>query len=163
MKISPPPARVDFRNPAVWLATWFGCGLMRPGPGTWGTLGAMPFGVLMLMFGGWPVLLLGILIISAAGYWAAGKYEEMAGEHDASEIVVDEVAGVWIALLPAALAPLPVALAFILFRAFDILKPWPVGWADKKLPGALGVMVDDILAGIISAVCLLGLRYAGLG
>ncbi len=157
------PPSAPFRYPAVWLATWFGCGLMRPAPGTWGTLGALPFGIIMMLFGGWPVLVVGIIAVSAAGYWAAERYEKLSGRHDASEIVIDEVAGVWIALLPAALNPLSVAFAFLLFRAFDILKPWPVGWADKKLPGALGVMADDLLAGVLSALCLIGIRYAGFG
>ena len=154
----------NFKNPAIILATWFGCGLMKPAPGTWGTLGALPFGVFMLVFGGWPALLAGVIIISAVGYWAAAKYEELSGTHDSSSIVIDEVAGMWIALLPAALNPISAALAFLLFRAFDILKPWPVGWADKKLPGALGVMADDILAGAIAAVLLYGIRhYAHIG
>jgi phosphatidylglycerophosphatase A len=155
---------VPFKTPAIILATWFGCGLMKPAPGTWGTLGALPFGVFMLVFGGWPVLLAGVVIISAIGYWAAGEYERLSGAHDSSSIVIDEVAGMWIALLPVALNPISAVLAFLLFRIFDILKPWPVGWADKKLPGALGVMADDILAGIIAAILLYGIRhYAHIG
>jgi phosphatidylglycerophosphatase A len=149
----------SFKSPAIWLATWFGCGLMRPAPGTWGTLGALPFGILMLVFGGWPVLLAASVLISLIGYWAAGKYEAASGKHDASEIVIDEVAGMWIALMAVTTAAWTVGLAFLLFRALDIAKPWPVGWADKKLPGALGVMVDDILAGMIAALIVVGVRY----
>ncbi len=158
------PPGLDFKSPPVLLATWFGCGLMKPAPGTWGTLGGLPFGIFMLALGGWPLLLAGVIAVSLAGYRAAAHYEKASGAHDSSEIVVDEVAGVWIALLPAALSPVSAGLAFILFRAFDILKPWPVGWADKKLPGALGVMMDDILAGLIAAVILYGVRrYAHIG
>ncbi len=69
-----PQQPVSFKHPAIWLATWFGCGLMRPAPGTWGTLGALPFGIFMLKFGGWPVLLAAIIIVSIVGYWAAGEY-----------------------------------------------------------------------------------------
>jgi phosphatidylglycerophosphatase A len=154
----------NFKHPAIVLATWFGCGLMKPAPGTWGTVGALPFGIFMLALGGWPVLLAGAVIVSIAGYWAAGEYERQSGTHDSSSIVIDEAAGMWIALLTAALNPVSASLAFILFRAFDILKPWPVGWADKKLPGALGVMADDILAGVIAAILLYGIRrYAHIG
>lgn len=152
---------IDFKDPSVWLATWFGCGLIRPAPGTWGTLGGMPFGIIILILGGWPVLFVASAIVFAIGLWAAKKFEEMTGEHDASAIVIDEVAGVWIALLPAAINMTHAGLAFLLFRFFDILKPWPVSWADKKLPGAMGVMLDDILAGVYAALILGGLRYYG--
>ncbi|MGH9809144.1 MAG: phosphatidylglycerophosphatase A, partial [Terriglobia bacterium] len=66
---------VSFKHPAMWLATWFGCGLMKPGPGTWGTLGALPFGIFMLVFGDWQTLLAAALIVSVIGCWAAGHYE----------------------------------------------------------------------------------------
>jgi len=154
---------LNFRDPAVWLATWFGCGLMKPAPGTWGTLGALPFGVMMLVFGGWPVLLAGIIFISWAGRRAADRMEKQMGEHDAGIIVVDEVAGMWLTLLAAKPAALSVALAFLLFRFFDIVKPWPVSWCDRKLEGATGVMADDLAAGVYAALCLLGLHYAGFG
>lgn len=155
--------RVNFKDPAIWLATWFGCGLMKPAPGTWGTLGALPFGILIMAFGGVPALIAAVIAVSAAGYWAAGRFEEQSGEHDSSAIVIDEVAGMWIALIPSALSIPYVVAAFLLFRFFDILKPWPISWADKKLPGALGVMTDDIIAGIFAALILVGARFAGLG
>jgi phosphatidylglycerophosphatase A len=153
---------VPFKNPAILVATWFGCGLMRPAPGTWGSLGALPFGILMLIFGHWPVLLAASIAATLIGLWAAGHYERLSGEHDSKQIVIDEVAGMWISLLPAAISGPQVLLAFLLFRGFDIVKPWPVGWADKKLPGAVGVMTDDIFAGIISALILFGLRWYGI-
>ena len=155
--------KLNFKDPATWLATWFGCGLARPGPGTVGTLGALPFGILMMMFGGWPVLLAATAIIFLVGLWAAGRVEKQLGEHDASLIVIDEVAGMWLTLMAAAPTPLSVLLALGLFRLFDILKPWPISWADKKLPGAAGVMVDDILAGIYAVIVLEGLSFAGIG
>lgn len=161
-EIKPEHKPVSLKDPLILIALWFGCGLMKPGPGTWGTIGALPIGILLLVFGGWPVLLLAALAISVIGYFAAKRYEEQSGVHDASQVVVDEVAGMWIALIPAALTPISVITAFILFRFFDILKPWPVGWADKNLPGATGVMTDDILAGIIAALILVGLQYAGI-
>ena len=154
---------VNFKDPAIWLATWFGCGLMRPAPGTWGTLGGLPIGVLIYAMGGWVALSIAVVLVSLVGYWAAGRFETQTGEHDNGAIVIDEVAGVWIALIPAGLSIPYVIAAFLLFRFFDILKPWPVSWADKKLPGALGVMVDDIIAGIFAALVIVGARYAGLG
>lgn len=161
--------KADKASPATWLATWFGCGLLKPAPGTWGTLGALPFGVALLYYGGWPVLALTTILCFIIGLWAARKFDAMVGGHDCSAIVIDEVVGVWIALLPALLhgsffiAGIYVLLAFLLFRFFDILKPWPVGSADKKLPGAWGVMVDDVFAGIMAAIIIAGVRIAGLG
>ena len=73
-------------------------------------------------------------------------------EDDHAWIVLDEVAGLWIALAPAALDPIMVALAFILFRVFDALKPWPISWLDRHVPGPLGIMADDVAAGLVSAV-----------
>ena len=153
--------KLDFKNPATWVATWFGCGLMRPAPGTWGTIGGLPFAILLMFLGGVPALLAGIAAVSVAGYWASKKMEAMTGDHDGSYIVVDEVAGIFIALIPAGLDPLSVLLAVIFFRFFDILKPWPVSWLDKNLPGAEGVMLDDMMAGVYAALCLIGVHYAG--
>lgn len=155
---------IDIKKPWFWLATWFGCGLARPAPGTWGTLGGLPFGIFLMMSAGPAGLAIATVIVFAAGLWAAREFEKATGEHDASAIVIDEVAGVWVTLLAASSTPLSVLLAFFLFRAFDVLKPWPVSWCDKKLPGAWGVMLDDIAAGIYAALCLYLLRiYAGIG
>lgn len=150
---------VSFRDPSTWLATWFGCGLMIPAPGTWGTLGALPFAFAFMALGG-PVLLgLAALAIIPVGLWATRKFEKATKTHDSSVIVIDEVAGVWIALLPAALNPILFVAGFLLFRFFDIVKVGPVGWADKKLPGAWGVMADDLIAGVFAALCLWAIRY----
>lgn len=155
--------KVNFKDPAIWIATWFGCGLMKPAPGTWGTIGALPFGIFILAFGGMPALVVAVVLTCIVGYWAAERFEEQVGEHDSGAIVIDEVVGVWIALIPTALSIPYVIAAFLLFRFFDILKPWPISWADKKLPGAFGVMADDIIAGIFAALILVGARIAGLG
>lgn len=156
-------AKVDLRAPSVWLATWFGCGFMKKAPGTWGTAGALPFGVAIMYYGGVYALFMAVLLSFIVGLWAAKEFDAMAGGHDNSSIVIDEVAGVWIALLPALLTPLYIVAAFILFRFFDILKPWPVGWADKKLGGAWGVMMDDVFAGIMAAILIGGARVYGIG
>lgn len=151
--------KLDFKHPATWLATWFGFGFARPAPGTWGTLAAIPPGLVLLYLGKIP-LLVGIVVVIVLGLWSAKKFEQMTGEHDSSIIVIDEVAGFWITLLAASLTPLSVSLAVMLFRLFDILKPWPISWLDRNLKGPWGVMLDDVAAGVASAVCLLGIEYA---
>lgn len=156
-------ARLDKNHPATWIATWFGTGLLKPAPGTWGTLGGLPFGLALLWLGGIPTLLAGIIIVTALGWWATGKVEAMTGDHDGGYIVVDEVAGVWITLLATPLAPLPILLAFVLFRAFDILKPWPCNYLDQKLTGPASVMLDDLAAGGYAALVMLLLSYVGIG
>lgn len=157
-------AKLDFKNPATWIATWFGCGLMRPAPGTWGTLGALPVGLILLALGGKITLLIGIIAIIPLGLWACDKFEKMTDTHDNSMIVIDEVAGLWITLLATTFNPISILLAFALFRFFDILKPFPVSWLDRNLPGAKGVMCDDLMAGVYAAICLWGINnYAFTG
>ncbi len=153
--------KLNFKHPATWVATWFGSGLMQPAPGTWGSIGALPFGIALLFFGGVPALLLGLAVVCAIGLWACREVERMTGDEDAPYIVIDEVAGIFIALIPAGLSPLSILAAFALFRFFDIVKPWPVSWLDRELPGAWGVMLDDVMAGIYAALVLIGVHYAG--
>lgn len=155
---------LKFKTPSSLLATWFGCGLMRPGPGTWGSLGALPFGIFMLVFGGPFVLALAALLLFPIGIWATKQVLKGSDtDHDPQIVVIDEVIGQWIALLPAMMNPFYIVLAFVFFRGFDVLKPWPVSYFDRKIPGAMGVMLDDVAAGILAALCLLGVRYAGIG
>ncbi len=156
-------SKLDLKAPYTWLATWGGLGFFRPAPGTWGTLGALPPGLIALKGFGLPGLLVLILAVTLAGLWASRKFEERTQTHDNSSIVIDEVAGMMIALSSTGGALLPVVAAFALFRFFDILKPWPVGFIDRKIPGAPGIMCDDLAAGCMAAICVLGLRYAGLG
>jgi phosphatidylglycerophosphatase A len=150
--------KLDFKNPATWIATWFGCGLMRPAPGTWGTLGALPFGLIFLALFGKVGLGLAVIILLPIAFWSVHKFQQMTDTHDSSMIVIDEVAGMWIALLASGLSPLSIVLAFLLFRFFDILKPFPVGWLDKNLSGAAGVIVDDLAAGVYAALCLFAIN-----
>lgn len=156
--------RLDFRHPAVWLATWFGTGLAKPAPGTWGSVAALPFGIIIYLAGGQITLLIATAFIFGTGFWAARSFEQMTGKHDASEIVIDEVAGMWLTLAVSTMSPASVGLALLLFRFFDILKPWPVSWCDRKEHGTLGVMLDDIAAGAYAGLALLGIQaYAGIG
>jgi len=141
------------------LATWFGAGLLPKAPGTWGSLAALPLGWVIQYVAGWPGLVLATLLVFIIGIWAAGSYARRGANPDPGEIVIDEVAGQWLAVLPAMGAPLLYLVGFALFRLFDIWKPWPIRTVERKLKGGLGVMADDILAGLIAAALLCGGRY----
>lgn len=155
--------KVNFKSPALWTATWFGAGFFRPAPGTWGSLAALPFGLVIRGGLGPCGLFAAIVIIFIAGLWSAREFSRQTGTEDHKTIVIDEVCGQWIALIPAALNPYHVLAAFILFRAFDVFKPWPVSWAEQKLPGAWGVMMDDVIAGIFAALCIVGWQHVRFG
>lgn len=158
-------ARLNYRSPVVWVATWMGCGFMRPAPGTWGSLGAIPVALLLVLLGEPKYLLAALVVVTALGFWACKHFEAMSGDKDSKFIVIDEVAGQWIALWPVltmpVINPFLVLAAFLLFRLFDITKPFPVGWFDRKLSGPVSVMGDDIAAGLIAALIIEGLIYAG--
>jgi phosphatidylglycerophosphatase A len=139
-------------HPARLFATWFGSGLLPAVPGTWGSLAALPFAAVIVFYFGPIALLLATVLVFALGVWTSELVARAIGDHDPSEVVVDEVAGQWLTLALLPLDPVIYGLGFVVFRVFDILKPWPVSWADQKLPGGWGIMTDDILAGI----------YAGL-
>ena len=133
------------------VATVAGAGRIRPAPGTWGSLVVLP----AVMLGPLPCLVLAAAV-AVLGWFAVNRVLATVGEEDPGWIVVDEAAGMLLALaaLPAGAGWVGLLAAFALFRAFDILKPWPVSWADG-LPGATGVMLDDILAGAIAGAILL--------
>lgn len=149
---------------ATRFATFFGTGYFPVASGTFASAVALPLGWLLVR-GGWKWLLAAVLIATLIGIWACGVHAKKVRISDPSECVIDEVAGQWLALFPVALASRadwrPYAMAFFLFRLFDILKPWPIGPAEK-LPGGLGVMMDDVLAGVIAAACLYGMLYIRL-
>jgi phosphatidylglycerophosphatase A len=135
------------------VATLLGVGRLRPAPGTWGSLVVLPAALLGSPYwasGLWPG------IVTVLGWLAVRDVLADQPTADPGWIVADEAAGMLLALaaLPAGAGWIGVGLAFLLFRAFDILKPWPVSWADG-LHGATGVMLDDILAGAIAAALLL--------
>jgi phosphatidylglycerophosphatase A len=141
-------------HPALVLGTWFGVGLLPVMPGTWASLVALPCAWAFRNWFGGIGLATATVILFAAGWWAASKLAEASGTSDPGAIVIDEVAGQWLVLLGAALDPLSYFLAFLLFRIFDIWKPWPVRWADRRLKGGLGIMLDDLLAAVYAAVAL---------
>lgn len=138
----------------ILVATWFGAGLLKPAPGTWGSLAALPFAWAIAATMDPLALIPAACLLFFIGIWAATLYDQKTGGHDASEIVVDEVVGVWLTLSIIAPSLLGYAIGFALFRVFDILKPWPVTWADKRVEGGMGVMLDDVLAAVYAALCL---------
>lgn len=144
------------------IATFFGTGLLRPAPGTWGSAVAIALGMLIDRVAGFPGLALMTAAVIWAGFWAVNRELSDRPGEDPSEFVIDEVAGQWIALLFPSAAfwsrgwdgwmpwPAPVA-AFLLFRLFDIWKPWLVGAADAR-GDAAGVMLDDLWAGLFAGI-----------
>ncbi|MEM6812390.1 MAG: phosphatidylglycerophosphatase A [Pseudomonadota bacterium] len=152
---------IDLKSPATWIATFGGSGLLRPAPGTMGSIAALPFGILTLYFFGIYGLLIATFLLFIIGLWASKQFEGMVNQKDSSLIVVDEAVGIFIALIPAMISPISIILAFFAFRFFDVLKPWPISYLDKKLKGPFGVMIDDVVAGIFAAFIVLGARYAG--
>lgn len=148
------PPGLGFWHPAALLSTWFGTGLLPLAPGTWGSLAALPVAwVLALRFGPWAVVAAAVLSF-VLGLAAVKGYLARSRETDPGPVVIDEVSGQLLAVAPAGLDPIAFALGFILFRVFDILKPWPLGVMERGLPGALGVMADDTGAAIYTSICL---------
>ena len=147
-------APLSLWHPAVILSTWFWSGLSPKAPGTVGSLAALPFGILIFHYLGAPALGVASLIAFGVGWGSTKIYLERTGKTDPGEVVIDEVAGIWLALHAAALTPVMILVTFLLFRLLDIWKPWPIGWLDLKVKGAFGVMIDDYVAGLIAAVLI---------
>ena len=145
------------------LATGFGLGFAPFAPGTFGSALGVAL-ALPLLRAPFPIYLLAAAGIAAIAIWAAGVTQRATGRHDDGRIVADEVAGQIVALAPLGLAgalPRPtwvalVVTGFVTFRLFDVWKPGPVGWAERRLPGGAGVVADDLLAGALAALVLAG-------
>ncbi len=141
---------------ARWIALWFGCGLSPVAPGTVGSLAAMAIAIVLARYAGftpWYFAVLG-LVLAPIGIWAATREERACGKTDPGSVVVDEVAGQWIALAGAANLGWPALLgAFALFRLFDIWKPFPIDRL-QSLRGGWGIMADDLVAGAYGALVL---------
>jgi phosphatidylglycerophosphatase A len=135
------------------VLSWFGCGMSPKAPGTVASIGAMPLGGLLHWGFGTDTLVFCAFILFFIGWAvAATHFRNVRDIKDPQWVVVDEVVGQWLALSVVPFSFSGFALAFVLFRFFDILKPWPVSWADRHVPGALGIMLDDLLAGLYAAV-----------
>ena len=150
------PARTIFSSPVHFLAFGFGSGLAPWAPGTAGTLVAV-FLEWPLRSQGFEVRLLVAVLLFASGVWICGESSRRLGVHDHGGIVWDEIAGYFLTMLLAPSGWLWSALGFILFRLFDIFKPWPIREIDHRLGGGLGIMVDDTVAGVFAGLILWGL------
>lgn len=164
----PPTANV-WEKLIYWLGIGLGSGLPKRAAGTWGTVGGLVVAIPMLALGFWgflAVTVMGALV----GSYICGKTSDLMGVHDDPHIVWDEWVGMWVSLLPilwlhfydeALLQGHQLSLlllyfaAFVAFRFFDILKPFPIKWVDKNVSGGFGILIDDILAGLMAGVVLI--------
>lgn len=151
-------------NPANFLALGAGSGLAPFAPGTFGTIAAIPLAVLMP--NNLAIYTLVIVVLFIAGVWLCDSCANNLGVHDHPAIVFDEWVGYLITMIAVPRSIWFLALGFALFRLFDVLKPWPIGMADKRVSGGLGIMVDDVIAGVFAAVSMqliiFLLNYAGI-
>ncbi len=149
---------LNLANPIHLLAFGFGSGVVPKAPGTWGTLVAVPIFLLMQDLS-LSVYLGLVVVITALGIWLCDVTAKDLGVHDHPGIVWDEIAGYLITMIAAPSGWLWWVIGFVLFRLFDILKPWPIRAIDKGIDGGLGIMLDDVLAGFIALACLQLLAY----
>ena len=151
------------------IASLFYIGFLRPAPGTWGSLISLPVAYGILLSGGFRFLIIATITMFFIGLYATAQVTH-EGDKDPSWVVIDELVGQWVALFPVAYGASMMGVAywelypgwisgFVLFRLFDIWKPWLIGWADRQ-GGAFGVMFDDVLAGVFAA--LISIALAGL-
>ncbi|HKS88645.1 MAG TPA: phosphatidylglycerophosphatase A [Stellaceae bacterium] len=142
-------------HPAAVIATGCGVGLLPAMPGTWASLAALPCAWAIRQGGGIPPLAAAAALAFAIGGWAAGRTAEASGRADPGFIVIDEVAAQWLVLLAAPLDWRAYAAAFLLFRLFDIAKPWPIRAVERRVKGGLGIMLDDSVAALYAVLVLL--------
>ncbi|WLF84105.1 phosphatidylglycerophosphatase A [Moraxella sp. ZY210820] len=169
-----------------WLGVGLGSGLPKKAPGTWGTVGGLVIAIPMLLLGFWGFLIITV-IGCLIGSYICGKTSDLMNVHDDPHIVFDEWVGMWIALLPISYYKFYdfgtiienyhgfkiynatsdyfidiftyLIVPFILFRFFDIIKPFPIKWVDKNVSGGFGILIDDVLAGIMAMFCYLLIIY----
>jgi len=141
------------RSPTLLLAFGFGSGLSPKAPGTVGTLAAIPLWWLLAQLPLNSYLVL-VFIAALAGVFICGRAADRLGVHDHGGIVWDEFVGFWIAMATLPVTWSSLLFGFVLFRLFDILKPWPISWLDKKVSGGFGIMIDDVIAGLAAAAVI---------
>ena len=146
-------ARQVFTNPVHFLAYGFGAGLSPKAPGTMGTLAAVPLYVLLMYAGTWAYLA-GLVFALVAGVFICGYTAGKMGVDDPGPVVWDEVAGYLLTMLGLPFGIAWMAAGFALFRLFDIWKPWPIRWLDRNIKGGIGIMLDDVVAALVSCAIL---------
>ena len=140
------------------IALFFGAGCAPWAPGTAGTLAAVPLAWLLSALGD-GVYVAVLVAVVAVGAWASRRASTELGSHDHPGIVIDEVAGYLVTMAFIPVSATTAALGFALFRLFDVVKPWPIRWVDRNVSGGLGIMADDLLAGVYANLCLMGLAF----
>lgn len=166
-----PKTATFFEKIIYWYGIGLGSGLPKRAAGTWGTLAGLILALPMMLFGFWVFLAITIFA-GLIGSYICGKTSDLMGVHDDPHIVFDEWVGMWITLLPLVYLHTPISiyffnkesfifigLAFILFRFFDIIKPFPIKWVDKNVSGGFGILIDDVLAGIMAMLSLMILIF----
>jgi len=143
----------NLANPIQLLALGFGSGLAPKAPGTFGTLAAIPLYLLLSQLAALPYAIL-VIIMTIAGFYICGKAAEDVGVHDHPAIVWDEFVGFFITMFMIPVSWQSILVGFILFRFFDIVKPWPISFVDKKVAGGFGIMIDDVLAGCFALIIM---------
>ena len=132
---------------ALALSTWFGVGLLPVSPGTFGTLAAVPLVSVLVYLGMWYGAFV-LVLVALIAIWTSGRTEALLGRSDPPEVVIDEVEGFLLTMFLLPSSWLALGLGFVLFRFFDILKPYPIKQVEQKLTGGLGIVMDDVLAGL---------------
>ena len=149
------------RSPVLLLAFGFGSGLSKKAPGTVGSLVALGIWILIADLALIPYIIF-LIISGLIGVYICGVASEKLGVHDHGGIVWDEFVGLWIAMICLPVSWLSIILGFGLFRFFDIVKPWPISWADKNVSGGLGIMLDDVFAGFAAAASIALIQHFGI-
>jgi phosphatidylglycerophosphatase A len=152
---------VSLADPGHLLSLGLGTGLLPRAPGTWGSLLGVPLFLLLHPLGQVSYVLL-VIALFVLGVYISGRTARALGVHDHSAIVIDEVVGMLVTWVLVGPGWFTIVAGFVLFRLFDILKPWPVSWIDRSVSGGLGIMLDDLVAGLMAAVVLQVLIQAPL-
>ncbi|PIE45965.1 MAG: phosphatidylglycerophosphatase A [Gammaproteobacteria bacterium] len=136
----------------LFFAFGLGSGFLRPAPGTWGTLPGVALAAVVMHH---PTLhVVTLIVVTLVGTWLCQRASDILGVHDHSGIVIDEIAGILLTMLFFEPSLLNLTLGFVLFRLFDIVKPWPIKWIDQRIDGGWGIMLDDLIAGVFAWLSL---------
>jgi len=161
--VTSPALELPWWHPAALVATGFGIGHLPWVPGSWGSLLALVCGWEIAATGGRVALAGAAIIAFALGCWASARIAKTSGLHDPRFVVIDEIAAQWLVLLATPLDGRWYAAAFLLFRLFDIVKPWPIRLVERRVAGGLGIMLDDVMAAIYAlALLLIGAGVVGV-